>query len=148
MSDHGCNLFSLDLRNGRIVYGYKGGRISPKSSYKLSKAFSTIQGLSGAVTSMAPSPTLLGSTALDRFCRIHSTFPSSPLGGQQQAKGEVLDKVFVKSIPTVIVWDQNVTVQSIDEDIDEDNVWDELEDVGDASDDETSRRKKRRDSKK
>lgn len=24
VADRGCNLFALDMRNGRIVYGYKG----------------------------------------------------------------------------------------------------------------------------
>ena len=24
VADHGCNLFALDLRNGKVSYGYKG----------------------------------------------------------------------------------------------------------------------------
>jgi len=129
VADHGCNLFALDLRNGRVIYGYKG--------------------LSGAVTSIAPSPSLLASTSQDRFLRLHSTFPPPEVAGQQQEqKGEVLDKLFTKTIPTVVVWDRDVDTKSNegtqggnDDDDDEDGgdeVWDAMEE---AEDEGESRRR-------
>ena len=66
-------------------------------------------GLSGAITSIAPSPTVMASTALDRFVRIHCTpLPPQQAGQQVEKKGEILDKVYVKSIPTVIIWDGDI----------------------------------------
>ncbi|GLB35001.1 putative WD repeat domain 74 [Lyophyllum shimeji] len=107
VSDQGCNLFALDLRNGQVIYGYKG--------------------LSGAVTSIAPSHSVLATCALDRYVRIHSTFsPPQHAGQQQERKGEVLEKVFMKSIPSVIVWDQaaDATSECAAED---DDVWETME---------------------
>jgi len=128
VSDHGCNLVSLDLRNGRVIYSYKG--------------------LSGAVTSMAPSPSLLVSTALDRYCRIHSSFPPPLEAGQSQDnKGQVVEKLFMTSVPTVVVWDDSVKpVHSApaDTSAEDDDVWNEMENVEDDTDDESKRRKKRR----
>jgi len=129
VGDCGSNLYSLDLRNGSIVYGYKG--------------------LSGSVTSLAPSPSILVSTSLDRYARIHSTFPPpSTAGDQQPQKGAVLDKVFMKSIPTVVVWDGDDSHSEIiaanDDEADND-VWDEMENVEDDGDDEPNAKKKRRD---
>jgi ribosome biogenesis protein NSA1 len=37
---------------------------------------------------------------------VHSTFPPPPEAGQpQDDKGAVLEKVYMKSIPTCVVWD-------------------------------------------
>ncbi|KAJ3883404.1 hypothetical protein F5051DRAFT_363510 [Lentinula edodes] len=121
VSDSGSNLFALDLRNGRVSYSYKG--------------------LAGSVTSIAPSPTFMVSVARDRYCRIHSTFPAPEQPGQQQEhKGEVLEKIFSKSTPTVVVWDGDhsstkpiASSQELEEgdgDSDED-VWDNMEEVDD-----------------
>lgn len=76
----------------------------------------------------------MASTALDRFARIHST-PSPPehAGEQVEKKGEVLQKVYTKSIPSVIIWDGNVSVLSKDKE--NDDVWDGMEDVGFSDDD-------------
>jgi ribosome biogenesis protein NSA1 len=132
VSDHGCNLFALDLRNGKISYGYKG--------------------LSGAVTSIATSPTLLVSAAEDRFLRLHSTFPPPPqISQQQEQKGEVLDKLYMKVKPTVVIWDELTDATAEDdiaakvegsEDEDGDDVWDKLENV-DSEDDLVGRKKSR-----
>ncbi|KAL1749953.1 hypothetical protein FB107DRAFT_294816 [Schizophyllum commune] len=86
VSDAGCNLMSLDLRNGHVTYSYKG--------------------IAGAVVSMAPAPSLLVSAGLDRLVRIHSTFP--PQLGQQERKGEVLQKVFSKSVPVRTRYDSYI----------------------------------------
>jgi len=122
--DNGGNLCSVDLRTGGIVYGYKG--------------------IAGAVTSIAPSPSILASTALDRLSRIHSTFaPPSKAGQQQEKKGEILDKIFMTSIPTVVVWDQEVAgVEKTTET--EDDVWNNMPPANDDSDEESGGRKKKR----
>ncbi|KAI0256903.1 hypothetical protein BJV78DRAFT_316372 [Lactifluus subvellereus] len=64
VSDQTSNLFAVDTRNGRVIYGYKG--------------------LAGAITSMAPSPAGLASTARDRYARVHSTYPPPSEAGQPQ----------------------------------------------------------------
>lgn len=104
-----------------------------------------VAGLAGAVTSIAPSPSVMASTALDRYTRIHSTFPPpQEMGQQQEQKGDVLDKVFMKSIPTVVVWDQGEVADSATSvsQIDEDDVWEKMEHVEDADDGETTVRTK------
>ncbi|KAH9035375.1 hypothetical protein EDB85DRAFT_1889393 [Lactarius pseudohatsudake] len=56
---------------------------------------------------MAPSPAGLVSTALDRYARVHSTYPPPAEAGQpQNNKGTVLEKVYLKSISTCVVWDE------------------------------------------
>lgn len=133
ISDKGSNLFSLDLRSGGILCGYKG--------------------LSGAVTSLAPSPTCVASTCLDRFARIHSnTTPPQQVRGQVEKRGEVVDKVYTKSIPTIVVWDGDVSSASDrdakqEDESGDDNVWGTLENVGD-SDIEDVRRSIKRSNKK
>jgi ribosome biogenesis protein NSA1 len=110
-----------------------------------------MKGISGAVTSIAPSPTCVASTALDRFARIHSTsILPKQLGQQVEKKGEVLDKVYTRSIPTVVIWDGDVSIarSHIDRadkgenDSDDDNVWDTLENVGDSDREDVPRNTK------
>ncbi|KAJ3515803.1 hypothetical protein NLJ89_g1522 [Agrocybe chaxingu] len=108
MGDNGSNLYSIDLRTGRILYGYKG--------------------FSGAVTSISPSPTVLASVSLDRNARLHSTFPPSLTpGNNQDGRGEVLDKWYLTTVPTVVVWDKRAV--SPREDEHNDDVWDNLEHI-------------------
>lgn len=104
-------------------------------------------GIAGAINSIAASPTALASTSLDRYFRLHSTFPPAEPGQQQDKKGQVLEKSYFKSIPTVVVWDQDITTeeskgspkQTNDEDEDDD-VWDGMERVED--DHGTSKRRR------
>ena len=80
-----------------------------------------MQGIAGAITSMAASPAGLISTSLDRYARVHSTYPPPPETDQpQDEKGAVLEKVYMKTIPTCVVWD-GVTDEDEDED-DEDRM--------------------------
>ncbi|KAJ3573963.1 hypothetical protein NP233_g2088 [Leucocoprinus birnbaumii] len=128
ISDQGTNLFSVDLRNGRVIYGYKG--------------------LSGAVTSIAPSPGTMASTANDRFTRLHSTFPPPAKEGQNlDCKGSVVEKVYVASVPTVILWDDTAEerqgpASSTEEQGDE--VWEDMEQVGESDSEEIQGKGKRR----
>ncbi|KAG6854322.1 hypothetical protein C0991_008217 [Blastosporella zonata] len=122
-SDNGSNLYAVDLRNGKVAYGYPG--------------------ISGAIVSSAPSPSFLASASLDRYVRIHSTFSPPPkVGQQQEQKGAVLDKIFMKSTPTVIVWDHAVTQESTVSTQDDD-VWETMATTGVDSDDDSTRRRKR-----
>ncbi|KAJ3554882.1 hypothetical protein NM688_g2877 [Phlebia brevispora] len=128
VADKGSNLFALDLRNGKVSYGYKG--------------------IAGAITSIAPAAGFLTSGASDRFLRLHSTFPpATKAGDQQEEKGQVLNKTYVKVTPGVAVWDSRAMsseerpTRSEDEDEDEEAIWDEMEDA--ESDDETDRKKAR-----
>lgn len=104
-------------------------------------------GLSGAVTSIAPSSGIMASTANDRYARIHSTFPPPAREGQNiDRKGEVSEKIYVASMPTVVIWDYTFDDASKDGALpseEDDDVWNDLEEVGD-SDPETGRGKKRR----
>ncbi|KAI0316686.1 hypothetical protein OF83DRAFT_1059975 [Amylostereum chailletii] len=136
IADQGCNLYSVDTRNGKIGYGYRG--------------------IAGAVTSIASSPSVLASTALDRYFRLHSTFPLAEPGQHQDNKGEVLHKLYLKSTPTVVVWDQTLETEEnneddrkggandgdSDEDADED-VWKGMEEVDDEVDSREGKRARR-----
>ncbi|PFH54399.1 hypothetical protein AMATHDRAFT_662 [Amanita thiersii Skay4041] len=143
VSDNGSNLFSVDLRNGQIAYGYKGE--SSTYIYELHASIRLV-GLSGAVNSIATAPSVLATTALDRFARIHSVYPLPPEPGQQQKqKGQVLEKLFTKSMPTVVVWDQRIPTAPQNEDENE-AIWKNMEHVGDESDSESApvKRKQRK----
>ncbi|KAG8217475.1 hypothetical protein J3R82DRAFT_5620 [Butyriboletus roseoflavus] len=112
VSDQGTNLFALDLRTGGVSYGYKG--------------------ISGAVNSLAVAPSCLASMSLDRFARIHSTFPpAAEVGMQQEEKGTVLDKVYMTTVPTVVVWDQSAAgnLQTTAEE-DEGDIWEQMKHIG------------------
>ena len=89
-------------------------------------------GLSGAVTSIAPSPTVIASTALDRYARVHSLVsPPSIAGSHQETKGKVLEKVYVTSTPTVIIWDKTVNNNTLEQSSthDDDDVWNNMEHI-------------------
>jgi ribosome biogenesis protein NSA1 len=78
-----------------------------------------MQGIAGAITSMAPSPAGLISTSLDRYARVHSAYPPPPEAYQpQDEKGAVLEKVYMKTTPTCVVWD-GVTDEDEDDDDDD-----------------------------
>ena len=60
------------------------------------------------MNSLAVAPSFLASVSLDRFTRIHSTFPpATEVGEPQEEKGTVLDKVYMTTVPTVVIWDQS-----------------------------------------
>lgn len=136
ISDQTSGLFAVDARNGRVIYGYKG--------------------IAGAITSIAPSPTGLVSTALDRYARVHSTYPPPAEAGQpQDNKGAVLEKVYMKSVPTCVIWDE-VAGEDADQgdgmrrddagaDSDADDIWEDMqvaEDSGDEGEPQVHRRRK------
>lgn len=96
---------------------------------------------------MASSPSFLVSTALDRYCRIHTSFPPPPEAGQNQDnKGQVVENVFMTSVPTVVAWDgveATTSAPVAEAEDDDDDVWDDMENVDD-SDDESKGKKRRR----
>ncbi|KAG2349404.1 hypothetical protein BDR05DRAFT_1055101 [Suillus weaverae] len=111
ISDHGSNLYAVDLRNGSIAYGYKG--------------------LSGTATSLAASPTHLASASIDRYIRIHSVVHLPDKVGQHlDKKGTVLERVFMTTIPTVVVWDQEQDTVPVNEDEQEgEDVWESMKNI-------------------
>ncbi|KAI0748016.1 hypothetical protein C8Q80DRAFT_709953 [Daedaleopsis nitida] len=130
VADHGCTLSALDVRSGRTIYAYKG--------------------ISGAVSSVAPAQSFMASTSQDRFVRLHSTFgPPQEVGQQQDHKGDVLDKLYMKVTPTVVVWDDRDAIGLATPDQEEeggDDVWDTMQAV--ESDDEDDGRQESRKEKK
>jgi len=113
VSDNGSNFYSIDLRTGGILYSYKG--------------------MSGAVTSMSPSSTThMVSTSLDRYFRIHTVVPPpSQPGSNLERRGGIIEKIYLTTVPTVVVWDQQKTNKtSVDDSTLEDNdLWDRMEHV-------------------
>ncbi|KAK0197163.1 hypothetical protein F5146DRAFT_1014318, partial [Armillaria mellea] len=113
VSDSENSMFSVDLRTGRVLYGYHG--------------------ISGTVTSIAPSPTVLASASLDRYFRLHRAVPPpSEIGHNSEDKGQVLDKVYSKSMPTIWLPCQGLTASAVNED---DAVWDAMENIDERNDD-------------
>lgn len=83
--------------------------------------------------------------------RLHSTFPpSTEAGRQQERKGEVLDKHYLKTIATAIVWDEDADVKEVEnvrhvsEEDGEggDDVWEAMEDAEDGQDQEEDSRQR------
>ncbi|KAG0705156.1 hypothetical protein DFH29DRAFT_800670 [Suillus ampliporus] len=112
VSDHGSNVYVVDLRNGSISYGYKG--------------------LSGTAISLAASPTHLASASIDRYLRIHSVVPLPDKVGQHpDKKGTVLERVFVTTVPTAVIWDQEKDVVPVNDDEQEgEDIWEGMKNVG------------------
>lgn len=82
--------------------------------------------------------------------RLHSTFPPpAQVGHQQEGKGEVLDKTYMKVVPTVVVWDGmgQATATGDGEpevngdDGDDDEVWENMEEA-DSGEEHAGGRKK------
>jgi len=117
LSDQASNLFALDLRAGRVLYGY--------------------QGISGTITSLACAPRHVGSTSLDRFFRLHGT--ASGVSASDR-KGQTLEKVYTKSTPTVVVWDPSHedgrSCLLEDDEGEGDRVWEDMENAGNSEDED------------
>lgn len=140
-------LHSLDLRNGKVLYKYKGAFTSYSPAYTHPTDFDPHPGLSGAVASIAPSPSFLASASLDRLCRVHSTVapPREAKVNGSGDKGDVVDKVYMTTTPTVVVWDgrdEGKSKSALEEEEEED-VWEGMENIEDE-DDDGSRGKKRK----
>ncbi|KAH9934804.1 uncharacterized protein B0H18DRAFT_1082581 [Fomitopsis serialis] len=95
VSDNGSNLFALDLRNGRVIYGYK----STPSRLPLPPIHShhvTLTDVAGRCLrrGLAFPPRLRGARPLPP--PAHHVPPPKEPGQQQEHKGEVLDKLYMK----------------------------------------------------
>ena len=92
-----------------------------------------LSGIAGTITSLACAPHHVGSTSLDRFFRLHGT-ASDASGGDR--KGQTLEKVYSKSIPTVVVWDPSYedgkSSPSEDDEGEGDRVWEDMEGATDT----------------
>lgn len=114
ISDQGSNVYAVDLRSGNISYGYKG--------------------LSGTAISLAASPSHLASASMDRYIRIHSVVQLPDKVGQHlDKKGTVLERVFMTTIPTVVVWDREQDNVPVNEDDQEgEDLWEGMKNVVDG----------------
>ena len=82
--------------------------------------------------------------------RTHDTYaPASKVGSRLEGKGTVTSKTYVNCIPTCIVWDgQDSSRGAAESDLTraaepEDDVWDDMEEVSDADEEERVVVKKR-----
>jgi len=130
LSDQTSNLFALDLRTGRVLYGYQGWEtLSIKASVLI---YFSLLGISGTITSLACAPHHVGTTSLDRFFRLHGTASEA---SAKDGKGQTLEKVYTKSVPTVVVWDSSYEDRqsSIPESdgAEGDQVWEDMENAED-----------------
>lgn len=106
---------------------------------------------------MAPNPAGLVSMARDRYARVHSTFPPpAEAGHPQDDKGTVLEKVYMKSIPTCVVWD-GVTDEDADhemrrrdggDDDDDEDVWEGMQVAEDSEGEGETQARRRRTGRK
>ena len=110
-------------------------------------------GLSGSIDSLATAAgsnvSVLASTSLDRYFRLHSTVPlPDEAGGKLDHKGHVIGKLFLKSTPTAVVWaDQGFASSSKAADdykVAEDTVWDNMERTSDVEEDNGRARKRKK----
>jgi ribosome biogenesis protein NSA1 len=136
--------------------------VSPSVIFALNFLFSTLtlfvvfvcQGIAGAVTCVAPSPAELVSIARDRYARVHSTFPPPAEAGRpQDDKGTVLEKVYMKSIPTCVVWDGVMDEDGGDgnsggDGDDDEDVWEGMQVAEDSEDESETRALRRRTGRK
>ncbi|KAJ1310166.1 hypothetical protein OPQ81_006910 [Rhizoctonia solani] len=122
VSDNGSNLSSIDVRNGKICYSYRG--------------------LPSAATSFTPiSRTYLASVSLDRVFRLHTVYSPPPQANTQQLKkGAIIGQEFLKSTPIAVAWDEFESKAAVEEG-DEEDVWEGMEirgEEGESSEDEES----------
>lgn len=122
----------------KVISSPRGADIDTDSDVCLS-------GISGAVNSIAPTPSHIVTTALDRLVRLHSiSSPAKEAGAARDdsPKPSVLDKLFWKFTPTVVCWDGESIVDKLPnqtsaeddeemEDADEDDVWDGMDAASD-----------------
>ena len=72
------------------------------------------------------------STSLDRYFRVHTVVPPpSQPGSNLERRGGIIEKKYLTTVPTVVVWDQQKTNKtSVDDSTLEDNdLWDRMEHV-------------------
>ncbi len=102
------------------------------------------------MTSVAPARSFMASASQDRFVRLHTTFgPPAQEGQQQDQKGEVMDKLYMKVVPTVVIWDgqdaSDRRAAERDEEGVDDDVWDTMQAAeSDCEDEDKAAKKKTR----
>lgn len=116
----------------------KAGRLCPSNLINtLALMYSSPTGISGTITSLACAPHHVGTTSLDRFFRLHGTASEA---SAKDRKGQTLEKVYTKSIPTVVVWDSSYEDgQSSMPEGDEgegDEVWEDMQNAEDDEDED------------
>ena len=107
----------------------KVGRLRPSNLIKASALMylSLLPGISGTITSLACAPHHVGTTSLDRFFRLHGTASEA---SAKDRKGQTLEKVYTKSVPTVVAWDSSYE----DDEGEGDQVWEDMENAEEDED--------------
>jgi ribosome biogenesis protein NSA1 len=84
----------------------KVSRLGPSNLIEASALMylSLLPGISGTITSLACAPHHVGTTSLDRFFRLHGRACEA---SAKDRKGQTLEKVYTKSVATVVVWDSS-----------------------------------------
>ncbi|KAF8332044.1 uncharacterized protein EI90DRAFT_2995625 [Cantharellus anzutake] len=108
VSDSESNLFSIDSRTGKILRNFK----------QVSGAVTCIATVPFPIQVPAPqssqsSPAIVqsyfSSVSLDRYLRLHSTKPGGPKDKNVVSHtGQTRARVFMKSTPTSVVWDEDL----------------------------------------
>ena len=69
------------------------------------------------------------STSLDRYFRIHTVVPPpSQPGSNLERRGGIVEKTYLTSMPTVVVWDQQKT-KKINDTLEDDDLWNKMKHV-------------------
>ncbi|CAE7205234.1 unnamed protein product [Rhizoctonia solani] len=109
VSDNGSNLSSVDVRNGKICYSYKGLPSAVTSCTSVSKSY-------------------LASVSFDRVFRLHTVYSPPPKANAQQLKkGAVIGQEFLKSTPITVEWDGIEGQATVAEGDEEEDVWEDME---------------------
>ncbi|KAI6109856.1 hypothetical protein F5141DRAFT_1277935 [Pisolithus sp. B1] len=109
--------------------GKIGGLRTIEKGFSEHEAFVSDQGSNLFALDLRNGGILYGYKALDRYTRIHSTFPPPPVAGKRaDERSTTLEKVYVTTVPTVVIWDQREETEA-DEEEDE-NIWETLKHVG------------------
>lgn len=134
--------------------------MATKVSEPISSSFDGLDLILAKVYRALSLPSLLRPPSWDPFARTGSSVstarspPPSEPGQHQDNKGEVLDKVYMKVVPTVCVWDRdahetphsNPTEEGGEGDADD--IWDTIQDVESDEEEPHSRGPRRKDRKK
>ncbi|KAI6036628.1 hypothetical protein BKA83DRAFT_670281 [Pisolithus microcarpus] len=129
------DLRRYDTRAGRRpVSDFKsigkiGGLRTIERGFYEHEAFASDQGSSLFALDLRNGGILYSYKALDRYTRIHSTFPPPPVPGKRaDERGTTLEKVYMTTVPTVVAWDQREEAEAGEEE--DENIWEAMKHVG------------------
>ena len=127
-----------------------GVELEPRREHEVAQVRARVRQVDALVGGRGAHLTVLLGLGLPQLEHAAEYGDPAAVGAQQEHKGEVLDKLYMKVTPTVVLWDgrPDAAAEADDEkregegseDEDEEDVWDNMEDVD--SEDEGAKRKK------